>query len=94
MIVSLFKMILRHISLTMMKYIPWTQGMCEKAVENKPRSLKFVPDHFKTQEMCNEAIEKAPWLLEYVPVHLRTYEMCERAVEKCLQPLDIYSRPS
>ena len=60
MILLLFKMILRHISLSMVKNIPWTQRMHERTVENESRSLKFVPDHFKTQETCNEAIEKAP----------------------------------
>ena len=54
MIVLLFKMILRHIPLSMVK----DHGMCERAVENELCSLKFVPDHFKTQAMCNEAIEK------------------------------------
>ena len=56
MIVLLFKMILRHISLNIMKHIPWTQAMCEKAFENKPRSLKIVPDHFKTRELCERAV--------------------------------------
>ena len=60
MIVLLFKMILRHISLRMVKYFPWTQGMCDRAVENEPCSLKFVPDHFKTQEICESAVDNEP----------------------------------
>ena len=54
----LFKMILRYISLSMVKHITWTQGMCERAVKNEPRSLKFVPDYFETQEVCDEVVEK------------------------------------
>ena len=60
MIVLLFKMILRHISLSMVKYIPYAQGICEKAIEDEPYSLRFVPDHFKTQGMCEIATEKFP----------------------------------
>ena len=82
MIVLLFKMILRYISSSMVKYIPRTQRMCERAVKNEPRSLKFVPDHFKTQEMCERAVEKDSWLLRHVPDELKTQEMCEKAVEK------------
>ena len=78
----LFKIILRDISLNMVKYISWTQGMCEKAVENEPRSLKFIPDHFKTQGMCERAVEKFPRDLEFVPGHFKTEGMCEGVVGK------------
>ena len=40
-----------------------TQEMCNKAVEEEPTSLWFVPDHFKTQEMFKKAIEQALWVL-------------------------------
>ena len=82
MIVLLFKMILRYISLRMVKYIPWTQGMCDEVVHTEPRYLAFIPDHFKTQEVCNEAVEADPYTLELVPLHLKTYEMRKRGVEK------------
>ena len=35
--------------------------MCEKAVEDESRTLKYVPDELKTQEMCEKAVEKDPW---------------------------------
>ena len=38
--------------------------MCEKAVEEEPRWLYAVPDHFKTQDMCNKAVEVGPWQLK------------------------------
>ena len=41
--------------------------MCEKAIENEPYSLKFVPDQYKAQEMFERAVEKKSWLLENVP---------------------------
>ena len=78
MIVLLFKMILRHIPLSMMK----DHGMCERAVENELRSLKFVPDHFKTQEMCERTVENEPRSLRFVPDHFKTQEMCNEAIEK------------
>ena len=34
--------------------------MCERAVEDKPENLEFVPDRFKTQKMCEEAVTHTP----------------------------------
>ena len=51
MIVLVFKMMLRDIFLHMVKYIPWTQGMCNEVVHTEPRSLASVPDHFKTENV-------------------------------------------
>ena len=41
--------------------------MCERAIEDEPETLEFVPDHFKAQEMCNKAVEEDPCALEFVP---------------------------
>ena len=56
--------------------------MCEKAVEDKPEALEFVPDHFKSLGMCERAVEssKDPWQVNDVPDHFKTEKMCERAV--------------
>ena len=86
MIVLLFKMVLRHILLRMVKYIPWTQGMRNELVHIEPRSLEFIPDHFKTQEMCNEAVEVDPCTLKFVPVHLRTYEIRKEPLKNIYIP--------
>ena len=58
--------------------------MCEKAVEDKPETLEFVPEHFKSLEMCERAVEssKDPWQVNDVLDHFKTEKMCERAVEK------------
>ena len=32
------------------------QEMCSEAVHIEPRSLVFVPDHFKRQEMCDDVV--------------------------------------
>ena len=81
MIVLLFKTILRHISLSMVKYIPWAQGMCDEALDMEPCSLAYVSDHFKTQGMRERAVEKFPRVLEFVPDHFKTHEMCNEAAE-------------
>ena len=55
---DLFKNTFRYILLRMLKYIPWTQEMCNDVVHIEPRSLAFVTDHFKTEEMCNQAVRR------------------------------------
>ena len=73
--------------LHMVKYIPWTQGMCNEVVHIEPRSFAFVSDRFKTQIMCNEAVKVDSHTLKFVPVYLRTAGMCERDIEKYLHPM-------
>ena len=41
--------------------------MCNKAVDNYPHSLEFVPEFYKTQKMCDKAVEKHPTTIKYVP---------------------------
>ena len=49
--------------------------MCEKAVEEFPGALEFIPDHFKMQEICERVAEKYPSWFIYVPDQLKTQEM-------------------
>ena len=60
--------------------------MCERAVEDNPCTLEFVPDKCKMKEMCERAVGDYPWALEFVPDHLKTKEMCDKAVKKCPCP--------
>ena len=53
--------------------------MCERAVEDDPDTLRFVPDHFK-KSMCEKEVKKNPYVLRYVPDYLKTLEMCNEAV--------------
>ena len=48
MINLLLKMMFRNNFLRMVKYIPWTQGMCNEVVHIEPRSSAYISDHFKT----------------------------------------------
>ena len=49
--INLFEKAFRYILFHMLKYIPWTQEICNRVIHIEPRSLAFVPDRFKTQEM-------------------------------------------
>ena len=40
--------------------------MCNKAVEENPWMMRYVPNHFKTQEMCNKAVQREPKTLEFI----------------------------
>ena len=40
--------------------------MCERAVEDEPKTLKCFPDHFNAQEICDKAVEEDPCALEFV----------------------------
>ena len=67
--------------------------MCNEAVNVKPLSLGFVPDHLKTQEMCNEAVKANPYTLWYVPDQYKTQAMCDNAMCKNPAAFFSYSRP-
>ena len=75
-----------HVIIPMLKYVPWTQGMCDKVVGISPGFLIIILDRFKTEKMCSEAVEHEALLLFDVAIRFRTQEMYRRAVAKCLQP--------
>ena len=83
-LIDSYKKVIGYILLYALKYTPVVgprvQEACNKEVRRKPRSLAFIPDHFKTEEMCNKAVEADPYTLKFVPVHLR-------AQEKYLHPM-------
>ena len=55
--------------------------MCEKAVEDEPESLEFVPDYLKTKKMCNKAVRTESLSLAYIPDHFKTQEICDKTVK-------------
>ena len=57
--------------------------MCDKAVDNYPHALEFIPECYKIKKMCDNAGDNYPSTIEYVPDQLETQEMCNKAVEKC-----------
>ena len=34
--------------------------MCNKAVDNYPHALEFVPECYKTQKVCDKAVDTYP----------------------------------
>ena len=53
----------------------------------KPRSLKFIPDVFKTQEMCNKTFEKDSCALRFFSLYFWTHGMSNKAIEKYIYPV-------
>ena len=53
-----------------------TEDMCDKAVDEYPYNLRYVPDCFNTQEMCVKAFNVNPYNFEYIPGRFKTQEMC------------------
>ena len=49
---------------------------CDKAVDNYPQALEFVPECYKTQKMCDKATDTHPFINEYILE-------CFRAVNRC-----------
>ena len=77
--------------------------MCDKAVDNYPHVLRFVPDCYKTQEMCDKAVNRCflafiyipdryktqqdPSMLVYCRDRYKTQRMYDEAVDDCLAAL-------
>ena len=56
--------------------------MCNKAVDNYPHALEFVPECFMTQKMCNKAVDTHSSTIKFVPECSMTQEMCDKAVNR------------
>ena len=89
--INSFKRVIRHILLYTLKYTPvagWVvQEACNRKVLRNPRSLKFIPDIFKTQEMCNKAVGKDSCTLRFVSFQLWMHDMSNKAIEKYIYPM-------
>ena len=51
-----------------------TQEACERAVEDDPEAIEYVPDHFK--------ILREPYSLGHIPDNFKTQKMCEKLLKK------------
>ena len=56
------------------------QTMCEEAVWIEPRSLAFVPSHFKTEGLFIKAVRRDPYALDCVADDLKTQKICNEAI--------------
>ena len=41
--------------------------MCNKAVDNYPNALNFVPECYKTREMCDKVVNTHSSTIQFVP---------------------------
>ena len=57
--------------------------MCNKADDNYPHPLEYVPEHYKTQKMCDKAVSTYPSTIKFVPECFMTQEMCDKAINRC-----------
>ena len=54
--------------------------MCNKAVDNYPHALEFVPEFYKTQKcvICH------PSTIKFAPDSYKMQEICDKAIYRCL----------
>ena len=62
--------------------------MCDKAVDNYPHTLEFVPECYKIQKTCNKAVDTPPTRIKHVLECYKTQEMCYKAVHGCFLVFD------
>ena len=56
--------------------------MFNKAIDNYPHALEFVPECYKTQQVCDKALNTYPFTIKFVPECFMTQEMCDKAVNR------------
>ena len=57
-------------------------GSVNKAVDNYPPALEFVPECHKTQKMCDKAIDIYTSTIKFVPECFMTHEMCDKVANR------------
>ena len=78
--------------------------MCNKAADDYPHALEFVPessktqkmweavsipDQYKTQEMWDRVVTEDPFLIVYCADKYKTQRICDKAVEDSLAALKL-----
>ena len=53
--------------------------MCDKAVDNYPNALKFVPDCYMTQKMCYRAVNTYHSTIKLFLIS-KSQEMCDKVI--------------
>ena len=65
--------------------------MCDKAVDNYPHELEFVPECYKTKRMCDKIVSEDPFKLKYCHDRYNFQEMRNKAVDDFLPALKFVS---
>ena len=78
-----------------LKHVPYyykNHEICNKAVENYPHTLHFVPECYKTKKkMCNKAVNTYPSTIKLIPECFMTQKMCGKAINRCFFAFDFIS---
>ena len=40
---------------------------CDRAVDTRPTTIRYVIEYYKTQKMCNEAVDDSLAVLKLIP---------------------------
>ena len=61
------------------------QEMCNKAVDNYPHSLEFVPPEcYKAPKMCDKAVDTNPARIKYVPECYKSQKIKQFIMRFCI----------
>ena len=55
------------------------EEMCNKALDNYPHGLEFVPECYRTQKMRDKALNAHSSTIQFVHECYKTQEMCDKA---------------
>ena len=64
--------------------------MCNKAVDDYPNSLDFLPECYKTQNVCDKAVDSPPSAIQFIPEYYKAQEMCHNVVHRCFLYLILF----
>ena len=56
---------------------------CNKAIDNYPHALEFVPECYKIKKVCDKSVNTYPSTVKFVLECLMTQEMCDKTVNRC-----------
>ena len=54
--------------------------MCNKAIENYPHALEYVPECYTTKEMCHRVVHRCFFVFDSLPDKCKTRDICNLAV--------------
>ena len=73
----------------MLKFVP-DQEMCNKAVDNYPHTLRFVPECYKTQVMCDKVVNTYSSTIKFAPECYKTQNIWDKVFNKCFLAFFIF----
>ena len=56
--------------------------MCNKAVDDYPNALEFVPECNETKKLCDKAVDTYHSKIKFISKCFTTQEMCDRVASE------------